>query len=91
MDTERDKEVVVVELRHHEFFERLTEEGMIYAGYPLTHQIKVLASQGRLGTDWAAYCDTRYGLAEEGLGSKLPRHVAESLFPRWATKYSWRD
>ena len=62
----------------------------------LDSRVLAVAKEGAIG-DWAAYIGAVLGKnhereAEEvaGRGSKLPKKVAELLFPNWASK-DWRD
>ena len=59
--------------------------------------VLAVAKQGTAGHDWAAYIGAVKG--EDHLqewpdvlrnGAKLKKEVAEAIFPRWVTKYTWR-
>jgi hypothetical protein len=63
----------------------------------LDTRVIAVASQGGRGDDWAAYIGAVKGdnHAEEWKdvldhGTKLPREVAEAIFPHWAKNYTWR-
>ncbi len=63
----------------------------------LAHNILVVAKQGELGSDWAAYIGTVPGNNYDAEwryvanhGAKLPYDVAKVLFPGFDKKYEWR-
>jgi hypothetical protein len=71
---------------------------MIVAWKPLSCRVIVVATANLDVGDWSAYIDAvpgrchREEYQEVGRsGNKLPRKVAELLFPEEAIRYHWRD
>ena len=62
----------------------------------LDRQVVAVAVEGAVG-DWSAYIGAVSSENHEReweevarSGSKLPRRVAEVLFPQWASRFEWR-
>jgi hypothetical protein len=71
---------------------------MIVAWKALASRVIVVATANPEVGDWAAYIDAvdGYNHREEyeevaRVGNKLPKQVAEVLFPSEAAQYTWRD
>jgi len=64
----------------------------------LARRILVVAKQGGMGRDWAAYIGVVRGVNHDNewqhvadYGDKVPYEVAKALFPTFAEKYMWRE
>jgi len=71
---------------------------MIVSYKALSSRVLVVASVNTEVGDWAAYIDAVPGKSHDKeyqevgrTGSKLPKKVAEMLFPYEAEHYRWRD
>lgn len=91
--TRKSYEIKAIRLADNQFLRGLVDRGMVYEGYdPEITVIKVAACEGFF-EDWTAYFETPYTPFHNVLdyGNKLPKQIAEELFPEWAKKnFKWR-
>ena len=93
MANHKSHEIKEVQLKDNPFLLGLADQGMTFQDYGPEHVIKVAACEGFYG-EWTAYYETPTTPMRDvlGFGNKLPKPVAEQLFPEWAKKgLSWRN
>jgi len=79
-----------VKLGDYPFLLLMTQSGFCWKGESPDRVITVVAVEGSIG-DWAAYFETpQSGKRVAENGDKLPKDLAEELFPEWAEKFTWR-
>lgn len=84
------EEAKQVRLGDYPFLKMLTQRGWCWQGATLDRVISIVAIEGSIG-DWAAYMETPDSGPQVALyGDKIPRVLAEELFPLWANNYAWR-
>lgn len=79
-----------VRLGDYDFLRSMTRSPFCWKGESLDKIIRVVAVEGSIG-DWTAYFETPacMGMVRDN-GDKLPKGVAELIFPDWANRFHWR-
>jgi hypothetical protein len=84
------KETKEVKIGDYPFLVTMTKPGFCWQGESPEKSITVVAVEGSIG-DWTAYFETpQSGKQVAEFGDKLPRSVAEQIFPKWAKRFNWR-
>ena len=79
-----------VRLGDYPFLEMLTKSPWCWMHETFDKVITITAVEGGV-KDWSAYMETpQSGKMVAEFGDKIPKELAEELFPDWAEKYTWR-